>query len=64
MKAVTDWLAKLNSDETKKTELNTIKYKYAMGSSGREHQGTVLHLAVKYNHPAIAKLLIDEGAGM
>jgi ankyrin repeat protein len=49
------WLESLpaSSDE-KKTILNTIRY---------NNSSTALHLAAEFNQPAIAKLLLDVGAG-
>ena len=61
---MTDWLAKLPPDDKKKM-LNTVKYTYT-------HQvfllpgkkGTVLHVAAKGAQLAVAKLLLEEGAGI
>ena len=54
--AFASWLESLpaSSDE-KKTILNTIRY---------NNSSTALHLAAEYNRPAIARLLLDEGAGI
>jgi ankyrin repeat protein len=48
---VTAWLETLPSDDT---ERKTVKY---------ANSSTALHLAAEYNQPAIAKLLLDKGAG-
>ena len=60
---MTDWLAKLPPNDKKKT-LNTIKYEYKVCGIGISGTGTVLHLAAICNQLAIAKLLLDEGAGI
>ena len=53
--AFSSWLESLpaSSDE-KTTILNTIRY---------NRSSTALHLAAEYNQPAIARLLLEEGAG-
>lgn len=48
------WLVTLPHGDAKKIKLNATEY----FDSSRP-----IHLAVKYNQPAIAKALLDEGAG-
>lgn len=49
-----DWLGTFPLDE-KKDKVNTVKY---------HDSSTALHLAAEHNQPNIAKLLMDEGAGI
>ena len=54
LEAVVAWVGTLPPEE-KKTLVNTTKY---------YDSSTALHLAAEYNQPEIAKLLMDEGAGI
>ena len=56
-----DWLATLPPGD-----LNTVEYKAIkinLIAADDKYKGTALHLAAFYNQPAIAKLLLDRGAG-
>ena len=61
VQAVTDWLATLPQGDERKIKLNRVKYKYMNSAWG---EITALHLAARFNQVAIAKKLLDEGAGM
>ena len=54
-----DWLSSLPQGDERISELNTVKYK---NKNGRDC--TVLHIAAESNQVAIAKELLQEGAGM
>ena len=57
-----DWLSSLPQGDERKDELNKVKYKHKWGRESR--YCTVLHIAAKNNQVAIAKELLQEGAGM
>ena len=54
METVISWLATLPHGEAKRDKLNKMEY---LDSS------RPIHLAAEYNQPAVAKALLDEGAG-
>lgn len=54
------WLATLPLGDEKKTNLNKIKYNLP----GDSEKIGVLHAALMCNQLKIAKLLLEEGAGM
>ena len=63
LEAMRDWLSSLPQGDERKDELNTVKYKDKWIYYS-EYDHTVLHIAAKNNQVAIAKELLQEGAGM
>ena len=59
LEAIRDWLSSLPQGDERKDELNTVKYK-----DDWKDDCTVLHIAAESNQVAIAKELLQEGAGM
>ena len=64
-----DWLSSLPQGDERKAELNTVKYMYWRRSDKykwlkRHCTCKVLHIAAESNQVAIAKELLQEGAGM